>query len=122
MATTISQDIASGTLQTTNATPGNLLTIAIPTGGVVVLDGYVVSRIGTITSGAGYTFQATYKNNAGTVTLIGAALTPLVAEDAGLAAASIALVISGTNVLVQVTGIAATTIEWASWVIIVKNV
>lgn len=122
MATTIANDIQSGTLQTTNATPGNVLTIAIPTGGVVVINAFVTARIGTITSGAGYEIIGTYKNNAGTVTLVGANATPLTNEDAGLASASIALAISGTNVLVQVTGIAATTIEWAATAYITKNV
>lgn len=117
----IALDVQAMTLQTTNATPGNVLTIAIPTGGVVVVEVVVVARIGTVSSGAGYTTQATYKNNAGTVTLIGAALAPLIAEDAGLASASIALAISGTNVNVQVTGIAATTIEWAARAYVTKN-
>lgn len=122
MATTIANDIQVGTLQTTNATPGNVVTVAIPTSSVMLLNVFITGRQGTVTAAVGYELVGVYKNSAGTVTLIGAVATPLTAEDAGLAACAVALVISGTNVLVQVTGIAATTIEWNATVYIVKNV
>lgn len=122
MATTIKSDVLAGTVQTTTNSTTTIITVPIPTSGVVQIDSAITARIGTITSGASYQLLGTYKNNAGTVTLVGANVAGLVNEDAGLASAAVVHTISGTNVLVQGTGIAATTIEWAAVTYLTINV
>lgn len=97
-------------VQTTNATVTTVATIAIGTSKLHHLDIAVTGMRSTSGEAAAYRRFAAYKNNAGTVTLIGAAATPLTAEDA--AAWDVTLTISTTNVLVQVTGEAGKTVEW----------
>ena len=60
----------------------------------------------------GYRLFGTFKNVSGTVTQIGSTSVMARREDAGLGAASATLVISGTTVQTQVTGVAAKTITW----------
>ena len=97
-------------VQTTNATPTTISTLAIGTSKIHCYRVVLAGLQSNSSNGAYYERLAGYKNNAGTVTLIGSAASPITAEDN--AAWDITLTISGTNVLVQVTGAAATTIEW----------
>jgi len=54
-----------------------------------------------------------YKNVGGTLTQLGSTQTiGTDFEDAALSAADVTVTTSGTNILVQATGIAATTISW----------
>lgn len=97
-------------VQTTNATVTTIATVAIGTSKIHALRVSLTALRSTSAEGAYYERLAAYKNNAGTVTLIGAAASPITAEDA--AAWDITLTISTTNVLVQVTGAVGSTIEW----------
>lgn len=114
MASTIAQDQFAGTVQTTNATPATIITIPIPTGATVQIIADICAHI-LATSGASYELMGTYRNSAGTVSLVGANVATLTNRDAALATATVTFVISGTNVIVTATGIAATTIEWGGF-------
>lgn len=104
-----------GTINTTNATPATLLTIAIPASTTVEIEMSVIARrtggtAGTAEDAAAYRRIGTYKTVAGVVTLVGALTTIHVVEDqAGWEAT---LVISGTNVIVQVTGATNNNVSW----------
>ncbi|GEO08775.1 hypothetical protein [Segetibacter aerophilus] len=97
---------------TTDATPLNIETIAIATGeaGIVEVQCVGVNSAGTATV-TGSTIVR-YINNAGTITL-GTASTPLATvTDAGISGATFAVAVSGTNIVVTVTGKASTTVKW----------
>lgn len=100
---------------TTNATQTTAQTIAIPATTTVMLEVRVIARrtggtAGTAEDGAGYIIYGTYKNVAGTATLIGAINAVYTAES--VAGYDATINVSGGNVLVQVTGIADTNITW----------
>ena len=104
-----------GRVATTNATPATLLTISPTASYTTMIEARVVARrtggtAGTAEDAAGYIFQGTYKNTAGTVALIGTVNAAYTAESVGTYNAT--LVISGSTVLVQVTGVASTNITW----------
>jgi hypothetical protein len=65
---------------------------------------------GTAEDAAGYNMFGTYKNTAGTVALIGTVLAGYTAESQ--AAWNATLVISGSTVIVQVTGALNNNITW----------
>lgn len=103
------------TVQTTNATPTTIATIPLTTSGATL----VLSSVDVTgnPSGAGSVWnlkRCAIKNNAGTLTKVGGATvvpTPT-QRTAPISTADFDIVISGTNVLIQVTGEAATTINW----------
>lgn len=103
------------TVQTANATPTTIATIPLTTSGATL----VLSSVDVTgnPSGAGSVWnlkRCAIKNNAGTLTKVGGATvvpTPT-QRTAPISTADFDVVISGTNVLIQVTGEAATTINW----------
>ncbi len=98
-------------LTTTDDTVTTISTIPVPTNTTVLLQVAVVAKNATDASkGAAYLRAAAYRNDAGTVSIIGAAATPLTAEDT--AGWDVTLVVSTTNVTVRVTGEAAKVINW----------
>lgn len=104
-----------GYVTTTDATVTTLATIAIPASTTVKVSVFVVARrtggaSGTAEDGAGYQIDATYKNVAGTATLIGALTATYTAEDQ--AGWNATLTISGSNVLVRITGAAGNNVSW----------
>lgn len=108
-----------GRVATTDATVTTINTIAITASRTYLIEAVVRARrtggtLGTADDGAGYVIRGTYKTAAGVVTLIGALSLDYTAEDQILWDAS--LVISGTNVLVRVTGAANNNITWHSTV------
>lgn len=107
--------LAHATLQTTDAVQTTIFSYTVPTGTMVRV--WVVCTALRSDSAAGGTYQRIggWKNNAGTVTLVGAGVspgTPGDLEDAALAAADITIDISSTTVRARLTGIGATTINW----------
>lgn len=109
------ETVLQGDVKTTDATVTTVLTIAIPASTTVHIEVHVTARrtggaAGTAEDGAGYVIDGTYKTVAGVVTLIGALGLGYTAEDQALWNAS--LVISGTNVIVQVTGAALNNVSW----------
>lgn len=111
----------AATVVTTDATPTTLLTIPLATASRVILaEGNVVGKNSTpqLTT---WRLLASFRNVAGTVSQEGATDTLHEKAGAPLASADVNYVVSGTNVLVQVTGVAATTIEWFGTAIVTEN-
>lgn len=98
------------TVSTTDATPTALVTIAVATNTALTINGFVVARntSGTINNATGGRFTCTAINTGGVITF---AASPDVTTQA-TSTASFNTVISGTNIVVEVTGIAATNYNW----------
>lgn len=104
-----------GYVATTNATITTIATISIPSSTTVTIEIHVSARrtggiAGAAEDGAGYVQQATYKNVAGTATLIGSVNADFTAESQ--AAWDVTFAVSGANVLIRVTGAADNNISW----------
>lgn len=107
--------------QTTNDTPTELFLdgsnatsrFSIITGSVYLLKILLVARdnSGNIST---WEITGTIKNNAGTTSIVGTPIITLISQDAALTTTVVTLLADNTNdsILVQVTGIAATTIKW----------
>lgn len=108
--------VAQNRVATTNATPATLHTFAIAASNTYIITVKVIARrtggaAGTADDGAAYYIQAGYTTKAGVVTLLGGSVMERI-EREDVAAYDCQLVISGTDVLVQVTGVANTNITW----------
>lgn len=117
-STATNDDPRVGTSQnriaTTDATPTTLHTVPITASRTYIIQATVIARrtggaAGTADDGAAYRLMSAYTTKAGTVTLLGV-MENINPED--VAAYACALVISGTDVIVQVTGVLNTTITW----------
>jgi len=97
-------------VDTTNANVTTIATIAVPTGKAILLNARVISRKDDFAQKGGFDVEATYCNNAGTVTLQGATPTNLYKQ--AQAGWEVTFVISTTNVLIRVKGAAATNVSW----------
>lgn len=98
-------------VQTTNATPTALCVIPTATGRVYALNVTVsMGIVGGSASGM-FSFVAKGRNIGGTAT-VGTRVQLVSILDAGLENVTATLDISGTNIRVMATGIAATTINW----------
>lgn len=109
------EQVFQNVVRTTDATVTTLHTIAITSNRTYHIEARIQARrtggtAGTADDGAGYIIEGTYKTAAGTVTLIGALTVVHVAEDQPAWDAT--LTISGTNVLVRVTGAANNNVTW----------
>lgn len=101
----------TATLTTTNATVTTIATVAIPAGKVVMIEARMVAiETADTTKGLGALKQVVYHNSAGTATMIGTIGTSFQARNPGTI--GFTFTVSGSNVLIQVTGVAATTINW----------
>lgn len=104
-------DRQSGAVTTTNATPQTICTIPLTAGMSALLESKVTAKAGDLNI-AWYKVDVGIKRASAGGAVVG--LTASTAqEDAALVTASVAVVASGNDVLVQVTGIAATTINWS---------
>jgi len=108
-ASSVRENHATST--TTNATPANVGSMPITNDRVQHLRAIVTAYRDNTTS-CSYEIIATYRAASGTVTKIGATTAVHTAEDAALAGCAVDFAISGTNVAVQCTGVAATTLRW----------
>lgn len=112
----VTEDLSGATVNTIDDTTTTLYTIPIPTDKVVMVEARVVARktagtgVGTINDGNGYFRTATYANIAGTVSLSGAVQASYTGE--GIAPFNVTLTISGTDVLVRVTGAVDDNVTW----------
>lgn len=105
-----------GTYTTTDGSANTLHQILTATGDTLTVLAVIGARSGS--NGAGYGILGTFKNISGSLIQVGTTTALHTAEDAGLTACSVAFSVSGANLLVQVTGIAATTIEWTGGVLL----
>lgn len=100
-------------ITTTNATPSTVLSIPIPNDGDYST--ITVDMTGKSTNDYIRGIKtATIANKSGTLAIIGTTPQDIVTtiSDAALATATFTITTSGTNAIIQVTGIAATTINW----------
>ena len=102
----------TGTVQTTNATPGVIATHTPADNTVVTIHAVVSERKSDGSQGAGYTVMGTFRRSGATTTQIGSTTVLAQAEDD--AAWDATFVTSGADVQVKGTGVAATTIDWRS--------
>lgn len=104
------------TLTTTTAAAGTLKSIAIPNNSAMLIEANISCRktagagVGTIGDANGYIRTVIAKNVAGVVTL-GTIQTSYTSEN--ITAFNATFVVSGTNVIVQVTGALNDTVDWA---------
>jgi hypothetical protein len=104
----------AGTLNTTNATATAVLSVATTSNSALALDCLVLGRRTGGSSGAAgdcgaYVLRAVAKNVAGTLTIVGQATTTIGESQAGW---DVAAVVSGTSLLVKVTGAANNNVSW----------
>ena len=103
------------TVSTTDATVTTIATIAVAATTTLTIEGTVSARrtggvAGTAEDAAGYRVLATYKNVAGTATLVGAGVVTVSGEDQ--AGWDVTLSASGGNALIQVTGSVDNSVNW----------
>lgn len=108
-------------VSTADASPTTIATIAIPTDSAVAFRGSIVGkRISTADGYVGFITTMGVTNNGGTVAEIAAETITAIENSAGTPAS--ASLVSGTNYIVQVTGIAAQTWHWVvhlEWTIVI---
>lgn len=102
----------SSSITTTNNTPTTLVTVATATNNTyyIRITASVADSTGGVNSGT-YKYSAKVKNLAGVLT-ISSTYDVVTALDGTLSTTSIAFNSSGTSVLVQAVGLAATTLKW----------
>lgn len=103
---------ATGTVTTTNATPTTIITFplaAVPT--VYSIDGLVSGYDSTNSSGCGFFFVACMRTNGTTAVEVGSEITSSF-DDTPDMTTNVLVTASGNNMLIQVQGVAATTIDW----------
>lgn len=98
------------TVSTTDATVTTIDTVAIPTDEVLKIRADVSCKKDDLTEKGGFVKEAIFANNSGTVTQQGS--TTSIFHDAKVGW-NVTMLISGTNVLIQVTGAVADNIDWA---------
>ena len=103
--------VTPATVQTTNATQTTLATITPTDATAVTIVGYVTGRKSDGTVAFGATITGVFRRAGATTTQVGATDAVLISE-AGSATWDATFTVSGANVLVSVTGQAATTIDW----------
>lgn len=113
-----------GAVLTTDATVTTINTIAIVASNTYMLKVKVVARrtggtAGTADDGATYWKSASYTTKAGTVTLLGA-VRNIMTDNEDQAAWDVTFLVSGTNVLIQVTGAINNDITWHSDIVTTK--
>jgi hypothetical protein len=105
----------AGTVTTTDATTTTVVTVSTATGVNYQICWYVVGRSSTGAVGT-YTCQSRVKNVGGVVTTTHVTISA--SEE--VAAWNVTSSTSGTNVLLRVVGVAATTINWKVWADIIE--
>lgn len=103
-----------GTVTTTNATPTTIITFPLgAVAGLYTIQGTVGGFIPASNAGGSYDFFASVKTTGVTATEIGVDYDTQI-EDVVMAPSDINVAVSGNNVLVQVQGLAGTTINWVA--------
>lgn len=104
----------SGTVSTTDATATAIATVAVAADTTVLIGARIAGRrtggsSGAAGDSAGYEINGVAKNIAGTVSIVAQAVA-FTAEDQ--AAWNVALAVSGTDILIRVTGAANNNVAW----------
>lgn len=106
-------------LSTTDATPTQITSFAIPDYTTMLVEAKVVARrtggsAGTDEDGLAYVLKAAFKNVAGTATQIGATETIIAAKDN--AAWGVAFDVNSDDIIIEVTGDTDNDIDWICYV------
>lgn len=114
-----SLDLSAGggtvyTVQTTEATPTALVTIALAVNSAVTVVADIIGATDTFGAAIGGTVVATARRAGGSAFLVGAPIVSLNEDSAG--SPDFTAVVSGNNIIIQVTGEAATTYNWKAFV------
>jgi hypothetical protein len=105
-----------GFISTNDATPNNIITFPLgATPGVYSFQGSIEAFDTTDTAGGAYTFTAAVRTTGAAAIQIGTEIKD-VFEEAAMSTADFDITVSGNNLIVQVTGIAATAIDWRALV------
>jgi len=105
---------AVGSITTTNATPTNLISLPLgATPGVYAISGSVVGFIPSLGQGAGYFFEGVTRTDGVTATEFSGQFTNY-QEDPALQTVLVLAATSGNSFIVEIEGVAATTIDWVS--------
>lgn len=103
---------AIDTVTTTDVTPTTIYSLPMPTDpGLYSIQGYFGGFIPATVDGGSYFFDSSLKTDGTTATEIGTNYTTTL-EDMAMANADINVTTSGNNVIFEVIGVAATTINW----------
>lgn len=103
-----------GAVSTNDATPTTIITFPLGADpATFTLDGFISAFEGATPAGASYFFTAGVRTDGATATAIGVEFTSEF-EEAALNASDVDVGVSGNNLIVTVTGIAATAIDWLS--------
>lgn len=103
-----------GAISTNDAVPTTIISFALgATPAVFTLDGFVSGLNNTVASGAGFFFSAAVRTTGVTAVDLGSEFTSVFTE-AGMAAASVSIGVAINSLVITVTGIAATAIDWLS--------
>ena len=110
------------TVQTTNATPTTIITYSGLSVNDVAVQVFVkiTGLKNNFTEAAGYYLTGTFRRTGGTITQVGSTL--MISQNEDTASWDATLAVSGTDILVQVTGVAATTINWQASIEVAKNI
>lgn len=115
MASVQASDMAAATVTTANATPTTILTYTPIDGATTYLRVYVAGKNGT-TVGCAFQRGVTFRRNGNTVTQIGSVVQVGTMQDAALNTTTVTFTTGTGTIIIQVTGVAATTIDWQVFV------
>ena len=103
---------AVGSITTTNATPTNLITLPLgATPGVYAISGSVAGYIPAASQGGGYFFEGVTRTDGVTATEFSGQFTNF-QEDLAIKPAFVLAATSGNNFIIEIEGVAGTTIDW----------
>jgi hypothetical protein len=107
---------APAAVTTSDATPTAIAAVPVPAGKSVIIEVRVVGTKAGASQGAGYVVRGVARNNSGVLSPVGHFEMDFVAKD-DPAWGDPSFSSAGSNVVVQVTGKAATTIQWSAEVV-----
>lgn len=116
----------AGTVNTANAAPTTVLTstYSVPSNTVSIVDAWITVKRSDFAQSAGWHMVGLFRNNGGTVTQDGDTDfldQPPQLQSAAWGGGVPEFVISGANINVQVTGVAATNYTWAARLAVYEN-
>ncbi len=113
---------AKATVSTTNATPTTIMTIPIQTGSVYFVQFSTDGNSGSGSAACAFQQVVLIRNPSGTAVIADGGtqniFTPM--QDSSLGTTSVTASVSGTNLIIQVTGVASTNINWKTSITIRK--
>ena len=99
-----------GAVTTSSSSPATLITLATLTDNIYTIEAFVVGGLQTAASCIGGVITATFVNDGGTLRIIGTVQGTVQEDFAG--SPTFTLTTSGTNIILRVTGLPATDINW----------